>query len=192
MSAEDRKSQRTRGGFPWRALLWGFVWAVGGFGLGVAAGTLWEEPRLVASFGAGLMDEVPAPGVAPIPEEIPAAVDPPPLGAPEPRLERVQKPAPKAPMPPVAAAPPGAGTPSSGFAVQVGSFAEQEAARRLADTLRAKGHRVFIAAGDSGSSTRWRVRVGPFDSDEQARDWAARLKREQQLPTWVMNLEEAQ
>jgi len=39
---------------------------------------------------------------------------------------------------------------------------------------------------EPSSDKRWRVRVGPVDSRPDAERLAGRLKREEQLPTWVL------
>ena len=79
--------------------------------------------------------------------------------------------------------------PRSGYAVQVGAFAEEPAARHLASELSALGLRGYVAAHGEGDERRWRVRVGPWASQEEARRAASRLKSERQLPTWVLQEE---
>ena len=74
------------------------------------------------------------------------------------------------------------------WAIQVGAFAEEEAARRLMKTLETKGYPVVLLPSDAASA-RWRVRVQPLRGEEQARGLASRLKGEEGLPTWVMSLE---
>jgi DedD protein len=69
--------------------------------------------------------------------------------------------------------------------VQVGAFAESEPAEQLAGTLRDKGFATSISPGADSRSARWRVRVGPVATREEADRLAARLKSEQGLPTWV-------
>ncbi len=55
----------------------------------------------------------------------------------------------------------GAATPpTSGWAVQVGSFASRENAERLAHELKGKGFAATVSQG-SGPKRLWRVRVGP-------------------------------
>ncbi|MEE4638441.1 MAG: SPOR domain-containing protein [Wenzhouxiangella sp.] len=56
----------------------------------------------------------------------------------------------------------------SGFAVQVGSFAEQSNADRQRSQLIERGFDAFIHADETGSRPIWRVRVGLFDTREPA------------------------
>lgn len=140
-----------------------------GFSFGMLAGAFWEEPRLVAGFMLGATERVawgPERQAEPLPE-----VAAPPGGA---EGERPR---------PVPTSPPEGG----GFAVQVGAFAERSAAEHLAESLRAKAFSVYISPGAKAGEARWRVRVGPLASREQAERTAARLKRDEKLPTWVLS-----
>lgn len=75
----------------------------------------------------------------------------------------------------------------SGFAVQVGAFSDPGKAEALVRKLRAENLAVYrIPSSDSGDD-RWRVRVGPVRSRAQADALAGRLKRELDLPTWVLS-----
>ena len=114
-------------------------------------------------------------------------------GAAEPReLPDVAAPSPPAPpaargatrMRPEVLSP---GASAARFAVQVGAFAESHSAERLADALRGKGFDVYVSAGASSGEPRWRVRVGPLPSREEAERVATRLKAEEKLPTWVLD-----
>ncbi len=74
------------------------------------------------------------------------------------------------------------------WAIQVGAFADEASAVRLADGLGAKGYPTeLLSAG--GDSPRWRVRVQPLPSEAKAKEIAIRLKRVEQLPTWVLPVE---
>ena len=79
------------------------------------------------------------------------------------------------------------GAPAGRFAVQVGAFSENRSAERLADTLRRKGFDVYVTPGAQAGESRWRVRVGPMHTREDAERAAARLKTEEKLPTWVLD-----
>lgn len=184
----------------WRWILGLAALAIPGFGLGMVAGLVWEEPGLVASYALGRTEEIgwgeatsgsELPAVA-SPSEIaePAAAPPVPAPAkpgskPAPPRQTARatppKPAP-AKKPAVAKSVPTA--PKSGFAIQVGAFAERAGADRLSADLRSKGYRVYVSAGDSGAA--WRVRVGPNATREEAERTAARLKQSEKLPTWVL------
>jgi cell division septation protein DedD len=74
------------------------------------------------------------------------------------------------------------------WAIQVGAFADEASAARLADGLVAKGYPTeLLAAG--GESKRWRVRVQPLSDEEKAKEIASKLKRVERLPTWVLPVE---
>ncbi len=74
------------------------------------------------------------------------------------------------------------------WAIQVGAFSEESAARRLADSLYAKGYSAeLLAAADQ--SSRWRVRVQPITDESGAREIAAKLKSIERLPTWVLPMD---
>ena len=69
---------------------------------------------------------------------------------------------------------------NQGFAVQVGSFSQQENARRLASTLRQQGYSITVTEHRSRGRTLHRVRIGPLKTRAEADTMAARLSREGQ------------
>lgn len=93
---------------------------------------------------------------------------------------------------PVVAAPPAVQIASSAqgrqWAIQVGAFSDQASASRLAEDLGEKGYPTELLAA-SGDSQRWRVRVQPVRGKASANEIAARLKRIERLPTWVLPME---
>jgi DedD protein len=62
------------------------------------------------------------------------------------------------------------------WAVQLGSFASHVNADKLVRKLKAQGFSVYVLSGGSGSSLRYRVRVGPIADRGAAAQAAARLK----------------
>jgi DedD protein len=70
------------------------------------------------------------------------------------------------------------GAAESAWAVQLGSFASEANAQRLANELKARGYKAFVSRIDSGSRTRYRVRVGPEQERARAENLAARLRRD--------------
>jgi DedD protein len=62
------------------------------------------------------------------------------------------------------------------WSVQLGSFASRANADNLTRQVKRQGFAVFILAGGSGSSVRYRVRVGPFADRGSAERTAAKLK----------------
>jgi cell division septation protein DedD len=77
------------------------------------------------------------------------------------------------------------------FAIQVGAFSEERAARSLARGLDQKGYPAEILPS-AGSARRWRVRVQPLLDQAAAQAMADRLKEEEGLPTWVLRMEAGQ
>ena len=70
--------------------------------------------------------------------------------------------------------------------MQVGAFADAASAEQLAVKLRSAGCPVYVAPSrPSRGSKRWRVRVGPVATREEADSVAARLAR-RSCPTWVL------
>ena len=168
--------------------------AIPGFGLGVVAGVAWEDPGLLLGHLLGRSVEVPwgsvarseaAPQSEATPERAAAA---PPARVPEKELPAVAAPAPasttRATRLRTEVLTPGSGP---RFAVQVGAFSESRAAEALAESLRAEGFDAYVSPSPKPAAARWRVRVGPFASRENAEGVAARLKVEQKLPTWVLD-----
>ena len=98
----------------------------------------------------------------------PVAIAPAPKpAAPAPVSKPVVEPKPATPAPakPVAATPPAskpaADTSNTGFVVQVGAFADANAATALRDKLRGAGFNAFTDAVNTDAGKRTRVRVGP-------------------------------
>jgi DedD protein len=63
-----------------------------------------------------------------------------------------------------------------GWAVQLGSFASRANADKLSRQLKARGFAMYVLPGGSGSSVRYRVRVGPFADRGAATQAASKLK----------------
>jgi len=63
------------------------------------------------------------------------------------------------------------------WAVQLGSFANQENAEALAAKLRAQGHAAFLSQVMTGDGQRHRVRIGPQKDRASAEAVAASLKK---------------
>jgi DedD protein len=70
--------------------------------------------------------------------------------------------------------------PATGWAVQVGNFANQSNADALAASLKARGYEAFISPRVSGDKTYFRVRVGPTADVDSARALEQRLKKDVQ------------
>ena len=77
--------------------------------------------------------------------------------------------------------------PEGRLAVQVGAFATSLAAEELAKSLRSKGYAASVSPGATAGESRWRVRVGPLATRDEAEATAARLKKAEKLPTWILS-----
>ena len=67
------------------------------------------------------------------------------------------------------------------WTVQLGSFQKSENALALRKRLQAKGYSAFVESGPSAQGEVSRVLVGPLPGREQAKDSAAKLRREMAL-----------
>ncbi len=63
-----------------------------------------------------------------------------------------------------------------GWAVQLGSFASRANADKLTRQLKSQGFAAYELSGGSGTSARYRVRVGPMADRNAAAQTAAKLK----------------
>jgi len=167
--------------------------AVPGFAVGLLAGVVWREPGLVASHLTGGTREVAWEGSSGAgSDESLASAETSDVAAPPPAPRAAGEKSARTPdIPPVATAREPApiaaiGTePTARLAVQVGAFGDAASAEKLAERLRRKGFPAFVSPSTGASGARWRVRVGPMSSRDDADRTAARLKTEERLPTWV-------
>lgn len=226
------RSRRARGERKGRGivsvLLGTLLLAVLGFGLGIAAGLVLEEPKLLLDYLTGRTTSAPLeaareardrPPAGPTPlAEASAPADPieptsasttasdaaQPAAVHEPGRARAEEPTPAVASPPpadppVAKAPPAAAEAdaaavaeapapaprSGGYSVQVGALADAASAEQLAGKLRKRGFAVYVAPSAEAGAKRWRVRVGPVATREEAQALATRLESEK-FPTWVL------
>jgi DedD protein len=149
---------------------------------------------LPAGDGAPVEEEeilVPEP-VADAPATEPAVKAPPPT---EPDAERAPPeaastsppkptkpaaPAPAAAPPPPASLPPAPGgdAQAPAWAVQLGAFSNRSKAEQLVADLRKRGYAAFLLEYRAGGQVLYRVRVGPEQDRERAREIAARLAKD--------------
>jgi cell division septation protein DedD len=190
----DRDTKRrARGGRSWLFSLLGLALvAIPGFAIGLFAGVLWEDPGLILGDLAGDTDEVawgpqpPPAAEGSAPAELAPGGGPAPVAGGSPDVAAAPPPEPP-PLPTADRAAVSAARTQGKLSVQVGAFGESRAAEELAESLRGSGLPVYVspsaaAAGDR----RWRVRVGPIATREEADRIATRLKTKEKLPTWVL------
>lgn len=79
------------------------------------------------------------------------------------------------PQPPATEPDSAAESPTGMFAVQLGSFSNQENAEKLAADLRQQGFAAFLSQLSTASGQLHRVRIGPQENREAAEAMAARL-----------------
>jgi cell division protein FtsN len=74
-----------------------------------------------------------------------------------------------------------------GYQLQVSSFRSQAEANHFADQLRARGHRAHVnEARVQGRGTWYRVRVGPFPSQQQAVSYRSTFEQKEHVVPFVV------
>ncbi len=74
---------------------------------------------------------------------------------------------------------------AGGWTVQLGSFASEENADKLAHQLKVQGYPVYVLSSGSGAMLRHRVRMGPLPDRDAAQRLVAKLKAQGQPATLV-------
>jgi DedD protein len=69
--------------------------------------------------------------------------------------------------------------------IQVFSSPEKEQAERIRGQLTRGGQRAFLSPVEVGGRTMYRVRIGPFDSRNEAQKVAEQVRKGYKLDTWV-------
>jgi len=195
---QSRQRERGADGPSWLATVVGLVvLVVAGFGVGMVAGVVWEDPGLIFAYLTGETEEVAWDGPATTEPAVAAAGparSPEPERVVDPQLRREAAITPAAPPPsappadpPAPSPPPVAAAPAGSVAVQVGAFETSEAAEKLKESLSSRGFPVYVSPGTKSGNARWRVRVGPLATREEAEATAERLKKKEKLPTWILN-----
>ena len=123
-----------------------------------------------AAGAAGEARTPPAAADAAEPEETKADVSPPA----ETRAEAVEEPPPPRPKPQTEAPRPAASA-TGMWAVQLGSFSNEQNAEKLAADLRKQGYAAFLSQLQTSGGVMQRVRIGPQKDRESAEEMAARL-----------------
>ena len=111
----------------------------------------------------------------PEPVQASAAAQPESKPDPDPVPEPKQEPKPEPAKPATQQATPAAESTTGMWAVQLGSFGNEENAERLAADLRKQGFAAFLSQLSTGSGQLHRVRIGPQKDRESAEAMAERL-----------------
>lgn len=77
--------------------------------------------------------------------------------------------------------------PDVGWSVQVGSFASRNNANGLQERLKEKGYPAFIYRNTAEEPPLFRVRVGPYTAETEAKDAAQRLREDIKLDVRVVS-----
>jgi cell division septation protein DedD len=73
------------------------------------------------------------------------------------------------------------------YTLQVISYGDPKEARIFASALRKRGHAAYVTSGvveDRG--THWRVRIGPFETRQQAQAYRTTFEREEGMNTFIV------
>ena len=121
------------------------------------------QDAIINSESGTTVINVPKPATAAVPDVAPAAK---PAAKPADKPQPVQaKPAPEAPK-----------KLSRDYWVQAGSFSTRERADGVKDSLGTKGITAIVTNQDINGNTYYRVRVGPYTSQNEADYWLAMIK----------------
>jgi len=116
------------------------------------------------------------PEAAPPPEERPAATE---------QASDASGGASDAPESPRETANPSGALTGGDVVIQVFSSSDQSKAQEILDRLKANDFRAFISPVTDDGRTLYRVRVGPFEHQDDAERVAADLRRRLDLDTWI-------
>jgi len=73
------------------------------------------------------------------------------------------------------------------YTLQVISYADPQEAQVFASALRKRGHAAYVTAGVvEGRGTHWRVRIGPFDTRQEAQHYRTTFEREEGMNTFIV------
>ena len=73
------------------------------------------------------------------------------------------------------------------YTLQVISYRDPQEARIFASALRKRGHAAYVTSGNvEDRGTHWRVRIGPFDTRQQAQSYRTTFEREEGMNTFIV------
>jgi cell division septation protein DedD len=73
------------------------------------------------------------------------------------------------------------------YTLQVISYRDANEAQVFASALRKRGHAAYVTTGTvEDRGTHWRVRIGPFESRQQAQDYRTTFEREEGMNTFIV------
>jgi len=73
------------------------------------------------------------------------------------------------------------------YTLQVISYRDANEAQVFGSALRKRGHAAYVTTGTvEGRGTHWRVRIGPFESRQQAQVYRTTFEREEGMNTFIV------
>jgi len=73
------------------------------------------------------------------------------------------------------------------YTLQVISYRNPEEARIFASALRKRGHAAYVTSGNvEDRGMHWRVRIGPFDTRQEAQSYRTTFEREEGMNTFIV------
>ncbi len=73
------------------------------------------------------------------------------------------------------------------YTLQVISYRDDNEAQVFTSALRKRGHAAYVTTGTvEGRGTHWRVRIGPFESRQQAQNYRTTFEREEGMNTFIV------
>ncbi len=73
------------------------------------------------------------------------------------------------------------------YTLQVISYRDPQEARIFASALRKRGHAAYVTSGTvEDRGTHWRVRIGPFETRQEAESYRTTFEREEGMNTFVV------
>jgi cell division septation protein DedD len=73
------------------------------------------------------------------------------------------------------------------YTLQVISYRDPEEARVFASALRKRGHAAYVTTGTvEDRGTHWRVRIGPFETRQEAQAYRTTFEREEGMNTFIV------
>ena len=73
------------------------------------------------------------------------------------------------------------------YTLQVISYRNAQEARIFASALRKRGHAAYVTTGNvEDRGMHWRVRIGPFETRQQAQSYRTTFEREEGMNTFIV------
>jgi cell division septation protein DedD len=73
------------------------------------------------------------------------------------------------------------------YTLQVLSYGDAQEAQVFARALRKRGHAAYVTTGTvEGRGTHWRVRIGPFDTRQEAQSYRTTFENEEGMNTFIV------